>query len=137
MSDSSSPKGVGYGRPPVATQFKPGQSGNPKGRPKGSKNMLTLLMEELDQKVTVTSDGRTQRMSKRRVAVRQQVDRAVKGDPKAFAALMKLESQGFGGDEVDTPGKHHVSSEIPLDVYDDILAGLRAGSSVSEEPGHE
>lgn len=99
--------------------------------------MLTLLMEELDQKVTVTSDGRTQRMSKRRVAVRQQVDRAVKGDPKAFAAVMKLESQGFGGDEVDTPGMHHASSEIPLDVYDDILAGLRAGSSVQEESGHE
>jgi hypothetical protein len=137
MSNSSSPKGVGYGQPPVATQFKPGQSGNPKGRPKGSKNMLTLLMEELDQKVTVTSDGRSQRMSKRRIAVRQQVDRAAQGDSKAFATIMKLEGQGFGGDEVDAPGMQHSPSEIPLEIYDAILAGLRAGSSVSEKPGHE
>ena len=38
---------VGYGRPPEATRFKPGQSGNPKGRPKGSKNLRTLFAEEL------------------------------------------------------------------------------------------
>ena len=37
---------VGYGKPPVATQFKPGQSGNPKGRPKGAKNKRPGLHEE-------------------------------------------------------------------------------------------
>lgn len=137
MSKSSSQNGVGYGRPPMATRFKPGQSGNPKGRPKGSKNMLTLLREELDQKVTVTSDGRTQRMSKRKIAVRQQVDRAVKGDPKAFAMVLKLESQASGAEEVDTTGAWHASSEIPSDVYDDILAGLRAGSMEDEGRRHE
>jgi hypothetical protein len=126
---SSSKNGAGYGRPPIATRFKPGQSGNPKGRPKGSKNMLTLLREELDQKVTVTSDGRTQRMSKRKIAVRQQVDRAVKGDPKAFAMVLKLESQASGAEEVDTTGARHAASEIPSDVYDEILAGLRAGGA--------
>jgi len=38
---------VGYGRPPKATRFKPGCSGNPKGRPKGSKAPKTLLEEAL------------------------------------------------------------------------------------------
>ena len=129
---SSSDNGVGYCRPPVTTRFKAGQSGNPKGRPKSSKNMLTLLREELDQKMTVTSDGRTQRMSKAKVAVRQQVDRAVRGDPKAFALVLKLESQGFGAPEADqtlTASR----SEIPSDVYDDILTSLRAGGIPSEE----
>ena len=37
---------VGYGKPPVHTQFKPGQSGNPKGRPKGAKNKRPKLNEE-------------------------------------------------------------------------------------------
>ena len=124
---SSSKNGVGYGRPPIATRFKPGQSGNPKGRPKGSKNMLTLLREELDQKITVTSDGRTQRMSKRKVAVRQQVDRAVKGDPKAFAMMVKLEGQVPAVDETESAGIPRGPSEIPSEVYEEILASLRAG----------
>ena len=129
---SSSKNGVGYGRPPIATRFKAGQSGNPKGRPKGSKNMLTLLREELDQKITVTSDGRTQRMSKRRVAVRQQVDRAVKGDPKAFAMMVNLESQAPAVDETESPGTPHGPSEIPSEVYEEILASLRAGPQGSQ-----
>lgn len=36
---------VGYGKPPVATRFKQGQSGNPKGRPKGAKNKRSALFE--------------------------------------------------------------------------------------------
>lgn len=41
---------VGYGRPPTHTRFQPGKSGNPNGRPKGSKNTKTILMEELIQR---------------------------------------------------------------------------------------
>ena len=87
---------VGYGRPPQSSQFKTGQSGNPRGRPKGSKNLQTLLREELDQKVQVTENGRPRLMSKRRVAVRQQVDKAVKGDAKAFNVLVKLDVDPAG-----------------------------------------
>jgi hypothetical protein len=89
--------------------------------------MLTLLREELDQKITVTSDGRTQRMSKRKVAVRQQVDRAVKGDPKAFAMMVKLEGQVPAVDETESAGIPRGPSEIPSEVYEEILASLRAG----------
>jgi hypothetical protein len=45
---------IGYGRPPMHTRFKPGQSGNVKGRPRGSKNLTTTMTKELNQKVTIS-----------------------------------------------------------------------------------
>ena len=53
---------VGYGRPPRPTRFQPSRSGNPKGRPKGSKNFSTLFSEELAQPVTLTENGKRRRM---------------------------------------------------------------------------
>ena len=57
---------VGYGRPPKANQFKPGKSGNPKGRPKGSLNLVNDLAAELSELITVREDGRARRISKQR-----------------------------------------------------------------------
>ncbi|MFE9084150.1 DUF5681 domain-containing protein [Brevundimonas sp. NPDC003935] len=111
---------VGYGRPPQAAQFKPGQSGNPKGRPKGSKNFLTLFREELDRPVPVTQNGRTRMMSKARVAVIQQVDKAAKGDAKAFAALMKYaqeDAAAVASQQASSP-----TSELQPAEYDEIIA---------------
>ena len=48
---SSAPYEVGYGKPPKHTRFQPGQSGNPRGRPKGTKNLKTDLEEELSERV--------------------------------------------------------------------------------------
>jgi Family of unknown function (DUF5681) len=48
---------VGYGRPPRHSRFKPGQSGNPKGRPKGSKSLKTLLEGALSLPITITECG--------------------------------------------------------------------------------
>jgi hypothetical protein len=88
---------VGYGKPPQKHQFKPGQSGNPNGRPKGSKNLATILKEELDQKIPVTEGGIRRQVSKRRLAVRQQVNKAAQGDPKAFIAITKLQQSAEPG----------------------------------------
>jgi hypothetical protein len=48
---------AGYGKPPRHTRFKKGQSGNPRGRPKGSKNLTTLLTEALNEPVIVAENG--------------------------------------------------------------------------------
>lgn len=120
MSDPSYE--VGYGRPPQHSQFKTGQSGNPRGRPKGSKNLQTLLREELDQKVQVTENGRQKMMTKRRIAVRQQVDKAVKGDQKAFAVLVKLDVDPAGPDHGPMAGGPASASEIPPSAYDEMVS---------------
>ena len=74
---------VGKGRPPQATRWKPGQSGNPRGRPRGSKNLGTMLMEELNEKVKIQRNGGTRSVTKRQVIIKRLVNNAVNGDWKA------------------------------------------------------
>ena len=61
---------VGYCKPPKAKQFKPGRSGNPKGRPKGSRNLATDLAAELGEQITVREEGRSRRISKQRALIK-------------------------------------------------------------------
>ena len=88
--DDGRPYEVGYGKPPKATRFKPGQSGNPKGRPKGARGLGKVLDEALAQEVTVTEGGRTTRVTKREALILSLVTRALKGDMRAAAQTLKL-----------------------------------------------
>jgi hypothetical protein len=81
---------VGYGRPPQATRFKPGHSGNPKGRPKGSRNVRSELTDLLRGKVTVNDGGRRRNVTRIAAVVYSQWLRAVKGDERATQALIKF-----------------------------------------------
>lgn len=79
--------GVGYGRPPRAHQFKPGQSGNPRGRPKGKKNEATMLDELLFQRIMVRQGGRERRMTVIEAILRRFAEDSLKGNIKAAAFL--------------------------------------------------
>ncbi|MFN9498079.1 MAG: DUF5681 domain-containing protein [Sphingomonadales bacterium] len=74
---------VGYGKPPAHTRFRKGQSGNPSGKPKRVLSEDEILLRELASKVPVTEGGKQRRMSKLEVMLKQQVNLAMKGDPKA------------------------------------------------------
>ena len=87
MSDDDS---VGYRRPPKKTRFKKGTSGNPRGRPKGSRNLATDLKEELDERVTVRESGRPRRLTKQQVLVKTLMAKALQGDLKAAAAILNM-----------------------------------------------
>ena len=56
---------IGYGKPPHHSRFEPGQSGNPRGRPPGSKNLSSLLKKALDEPVIVVENNRRRRIAKR------------------------------------------------------------------------
>jgi uncharacterized protein DUF5681 len=79
---------VGHGRPPAEYRFKKGQSGNPKGRPRGSKNLMTLMEHELEQQVPVQEGGQRRKITKREAMVKQLINKAVLGDLKTFLFLL-------------------------------------------------
>jgi hypothetical protein len=81
---------VGYGRPPKAHRFKPGQSGNPSGRPKGSISMAALLRKALIETVEITINGRTRRVRKVELAIKQLVNKAAKGDARALNTILAM-----------------------------------------------
>jgi hypothetical protein len=81
---------VGYGRPPKANQFKPGKSGNPKGRPKGSLNLVNDLAAELGEQITVREDGRMRRISKQRALIKSLLAKGIQGEVRAAAAVLAL-----------------------------------------------
>jgi hypothetical protein len=81
---------VGYGRPPKATQFKKGKSGNPKGRPKGSRPIGAVLQEVLGQRIAVTENGRTRRLPALEVMLRRLANDAMRSEPVALKLMLSL-----------------------------------------------
>ncbi|MFC2950591.1 DUF5681 domain-containing protein [Marinicaulis aureus] len=91
MSDKEKPEDydVGYKRPPKHTRFKKGQSGNKKGRPKGSRNMTSILAEVMAQKVMIKINGRKKLVPLREAWAHQLGAAALRGNVREQIALMK------------------------------------------------
>ena len=93
---------VGYGKPPKHTRFKPGQSGNPKGRRKRSKNLRSVLREALFKTVTVIENGQLRTMTRMEAMVTGLVAKGLKGDIRATESVFRLANQHFPpGEEVE------------------------------------
>ena len=84
---------VGYGKPPKASRFKSGTSGNAKGRPKGSKNLKTLIRRALTSTIAIQEGSRTRWVSKIEGVVLRQIQDALKGNDRAAMAVIKMASQ--------------------------------------------
>lgn len=80
---------IGYCKPPVATRYKPGQSGNLLGRPPQAKSIRALLGQVLDEKVSVKVKGRMKRVSKCEVVLRVLVNGAMKGERRPVEIVLK------------------------------------------------
>ena len=87
---------VGYGRPPVATRFQPGNRCNPKGRPKPKKTVGELLEEAMRAKVKIVVDGKPTTMTKQQVIIHNLVNAAARVDHKAINTLFSLKARISG-----------------------------------------
>ena len=96
------------GNPPKHTQFRKGTSGNPRGRPKGSKNLSTYLMEAARDQVTATVGGRTRTISKLQATTMQLATKAAGGDQAATSKLLDWI------DEIETRAANVKPSEFPI-----------------------
>lgn len=78
---------VGYGRPPTATQFRKGQSGNPKGRPRNRRREVPYDCV-LGQMVTIREEGRERRVTAAEAFLLQLTQRGLQGDSAAARACL-------------------------------------------------
>jgi hypothetical protein len=99
---------VGYKNPPKNSQFRKGQSGNPRGRPKGARNLKSKLMAALNERVTVVEGGKRKTMTKYDALVKQVVNKATAGDPR----LTKLAFEMIEAIESRVSLNHHVIVEL-------------------------
>src|ERR1700736_7042413 len=90
MSEECKAEPVGYKCPPWEHQFRPGQSGNPSGRPKGARNFKMELREELSELVTVRDGDREIEVSKQRALIKSLVAAAIEGNQRAAASVLAM-----------------------------------------------
>ncbi len=90
MSDDTKDYEVGYGKPPKATQFMKGRSGNPKGRPKASKNVGSMLEDVFFRKIPISENGSRREVTMLEAILRQLVNGAVKGEMRSIDWVLKL-----------------------------------------------
>lgn len=94
---------IGFGKPPKGKPFKPGQSGNPRGRPPRAPNPLGEIVEEvLDGSMSFREKGEAKTASRREIAIRVQIERALKGEIEAADLLLRKRAHAVKHGEKDT-----------------------------------
>jgi uncharacterized protein DUF5681 len=128
---------VGYGKPPVHTRFRKGRSGNPAGRPRGSRDLATLLAAELDKPVAVREGGGSVRKVRKRDAlVAGLVNNALQGDLRAARLLLLLQARpGAAEERAADPDGRVPSSDTDREIIASYLArmGRQEGGDADEE----
>jgi hypothetical protein len=128
----ASTEAVGFCRPPQATRFKKGVSGNPKGRPKHSLNVATAFTKALREKVVINEGGKRRTVTKLEAALKQLVNKAASGDHRSCQQLIDLARDAEAKQQA-SPSQDPVLSELDQEVLDGILKRFEVDNDKSEE----
>lgn len=120
---------VGYRRPPKQSQFKPGQSGNPKGRAKGAKGMNTIALQVLTEKVEVRTQDGIKKMTRIEVLFRKMAEMAAKGNLRAQLSSFSMYEVALPGQ----PGPQIEQILVPLSDADEAALEVLKGILLSEK----
>jgi hypothetical protein len=140
MSDAKNTSGnvgrdyeVGYGKPPKQTRFKVGQSGNPKGRPKGVRNFKTDLRATLKAPVKLMRDGRPRKVSTQEAMLLRLREKALGGDSRALDRLILL-AQAYNNEELTAATGLPADDAKLLDIFG---ARILSGAVGRPQPANE
>jgi Family of unknown function (DUF5681) len=113
---------VGYGKPPAAARFKPGQTGNAKGRPKGHKNLKTLIRQAMTTKISVQEGTSNRQVSKIEGVVLRQLQNALKGNDRSAMAVIRMALQlGFLDDNAENHQAEEALSAVDERIMQELL----------------
>lgn len=132
MAEHDAPNEVGYGKPPCEGRFQKGVSGNPKGRPRGTKNLALVVLKESRQMVRINGPNGSRKVTKLEAAMMQLGNRSAQGDLRAsreFFALVERseESMASGAGPVQI-------TELDQQVMESIRRRMSSFQPTGEQP---
>ncbi|WP_394693538.1 DUF5681 domain-containing protein [Hyphobacterium sp.] len=148
MSTTGNNRAIGYANPPKAHQFKPGQSGNPNGRPKGSRGLKQVVRTALANEVDLIAGGKDVTMTKREIIVHRLVQKAANDDFRAIGLVLNLDLKfdiaEEARDALHDPAQLEAEYREILDRYvvqlgadEQDAPAVRKSRKSKKEAGHE
>lgn len=130
MNNDRDDEDVGYGKPPKHTRFKKGQSGNPKGRPKGARHFVADLDEVLSATLTITENGAPKKVSSQLAALMRLREKALKGDPRALDRLLAMAADRSAEKEAQLAERSLSADET--EILEHYAAMVRRAAGIEE-----
>lgn len=125
---------VGYGKPPRETRFQKGVSGNRRGRPRGSKNLATIVLRESRKKVQVNGPSGTGTVTKLEAAVMQLGNKSAQGDPRASREFLSLVKRSEESEENAASGAESTRvSELDKQLMESLRSRFAKTPSDSDD----
>ena len=135
--ENTEPAQVGFRRPPEATRFKKGVSGNPNGRPKGSVNLTTAFLKALREKVVINEHGRRKTVTKLDAAIMQLVNKAATGDPRALRQLIELARDAESKQNAPVVHQCGIVDDLDQEIMQGILQRFQLDANEAQQPLEE
>ncbi|WP_020182127.1 DUF5681 domain-containing protein [Methylotenera sp. 1P/1] len=129
------PYKVGFAKPPLETRFQKGQSGNPSGRPKGKRNMATILKSVSNETLVITENGERKTITKLEASFKQLVNKAASGDHASIKLLIQV--MNVMEQEQETGVVKHTNSEADMRTLRNLQQRMLARAGHMQSTNNE